>query len=83
MAGFDGVGELIDCWWDLQSLHQNSLLSLDENVFWPSNESGEITLVLDVVADTVVSWSAFEQWVSLNGSGFLGFRSLLFSTFGL
>ena len=43
-----GLGELVDLRRHLQSLHQNSLLSLDTNVARPFNEAGEVTLWLDV-----------------------------------
>jgi len=66
LVGFQGVGELIDGWWDLQSLHEDSLLSLELDVLWPSDETGQVTSWLNIVADTEVAWSTLEQWVSLN-----------------
>jgi len=66
LVGFQGVGELIDGWWDLQSLHEDSLLTLELDVLGPSDETGQVTTMLDVIADTEVAWSTLEQWISLN-----------------
>lgn len=66
LVGFQGVGELIDGWWDLQSLHKDSLLTLELDVSWPSDESGQVTTMLDVLANSEIAWSTLEQWVSLN-----------------
>lgn len=66
LVGFQGVGELIDGWWDLQSLHEDSLLTLELDVSWPSDETGQITTMLDVITNAEVAWSTLEQWVSLN-----------------
>jgi len=82
LVGFDGLAELVDCWWDLQSLHKDTLLSLEENVSWPSDETGQVTSVLDVVADTEVSWSRLEERVSLDVCDLLdGLSTLFLSTF--
>ena len=43
--GQGGV-ELIQSGWDFESLDQDSLLSLQENVFRPSDESGQVSLRL-------------------------------------
>jgi len=72
LVGFQSVGELIDGWWDLQSLHEDSLLTLELDVLWPSDETGQVTSMLDIIADTEVAWSALEQWVSLNSWVLLG-----------
>lgn len=66
LVGFQGVGELIDGWWDLQSLHKDSLLTLELDVSWPSDESGQVATMLDVLANSEIAWSTLEQWVSLN-----------------
>jgi len=66
LVGFQGVGELIDGWWDLQSLHEDSLLTLELDVSGPSDETGQVTTMLDVIANSEVAWSTLEQWVSLN-----------------
>jgi len=66
LVGFQSVGELVDGWWDLQSLHEDSLLTLELDVSGPSDETGQVTTMLDVIADSEVAWSTLEQWVSLN-----------------
>jgi len=43
-----GLAELVDGGGHLQSLHENSLLSLDSNVARPFDKTGEVTLGLDV-----------------------------------
>ncbi len=43
------VGELVNHWWDLQSLLENGLLTLKSDVFWPSDESSKISLRLDIL----------------------------------
>ena len=52
----DGLGELVESWWGLQSHEQDSLLSLDSNVLWPFDKSGEVSLWLDISTDSEVSW---------------------------
>ena len=52
----DGLGELVESWWGLQSHEQDSLLSLDSDIFWPFDESGEVSLWLDISTDSEVSW---------------------------
>jgi hypothetical protein len=51
----ESVGELVDHWWNLNSLQKNLLLSLKSDVLWPSDISCQINSGLDVVADVVVS----------------------------
>lgn len=45
-----GLGELVDWGRDSQTLLENSLLTLDSDVLGPSDETGQITLGLDVLA---------------------------------
>ena len=66
MVGVDGLGELVERWWNLESLHEDSLLSLNENVSWPSDESGQISLWLNSSSDSESLWSAFEESVLLD-----------------
>jgi hypothetical protein len=54
---------LIDGWWNFESSQKDSLLSLVEDIFGPSDESGHIPLVLNVTSDSKVFGSSFEQWV--------------------
>ena len=55
------LGELVDGGGHLQSLHQNSLLSLDADVLWPFDEAGEVTLGLDVSAKSEILHILLEQ----------------------
>jgi len=68
----DGLGELLDGTWDLQSLHEDSLLSLEKDVLGPSHKSGEISSWEDISTDSEIFWSGLEEWIGL--SDFLGFR---------
>lgn len=56
-----GVRELGDLWGNLESSHENSLLSLHLDVLGPSNKSSEILLVHDVPSDSVASLVLGEQ----------------------
>jgi len=57
----NGVTELSDGGRHLQSLHQNSLLPLDSDVSWPFDETGEVSLWLDVTSESEVSDSLLEE----------------------
>jgi len=63
----NGVGELGNGWGDLESLHEDSLLSLDSDVLGPSDESSEVFLGLDVTTDSEVSGALLEEGVLLGG----------------
>lgn len=64
----NSVGELGNAWGDLESLHEDSLLSLDSDVLGPSDESGEVSLGLDVSTDSEVSGALLEEGVLLGGT---------------
>lgn len=64
LVGVNSLGELVERWRDLQSSHQDSLLSLDEDVSWPSDESGEVSLWLDSTANAESFWSVLEKAAS-------------------
>jgi len=51
----NGVRELSNCWWDLESLHEDSLLALNTDVLGPFDESREVSLGLDVATDSEVT----------------------------
>jgi hypothetical protein len=57
--------ELIDGWRNLDSLIEDSFLSLDSNVSRPLDESGQISLVSDVLSDTKVSWFPLDERIDL------------------
>jgi len=80
LISVDGGGELVQCRRDLESLEEDSLLSLEDDVFGPSDESGQISLGLDITTNSEVSGSLFEEGVSLN-LGCLGDLSLLSELF--
>jgi len=70
----DGLRELVEGRGDLQSLQKDLLLSLKDDVFWPSDISGEISLRSDVTSDSEVSGSLFKKRIllDLGGLGRLG-----------
>ena len=76
---FQGSGELSYGCWDFQSCQENSFLSLESNVFGPFDESGQVSGRLNVVTESEVSWSLFEERVCfllyLFSSSFFGFAS--------
>jgi len=59
----EGLSELIDCRGNLQSIHQDALLSLESNVLWPLHESGQVALGWQIISDTKVSGSLFEEGI--------------------
>ena len=78
----DSLRELVDGWWNLESLQKDSLLSLDTNVLWPLDETSKVALWLDVSSETEVAWVLLEE-TSRTGRGAtsssLGFNDLLSS----
>jgi len=56
-----GLAELVDLRGHLQSLHQNSLLSLDTNVARPFNEASEVALWLDVSSKSEIFSTLLEE----------------------
>ena len=85
----DSVGELVDGGGHLQSLHQNSLLSLDSDVLWPLDETGEVSLWLDVTSESEVPGPLLEERALSRTTGgsaalrldnFLSLKSLLLFT---
>lgn len=57
----NGTGELVDGGRHLESLHQDSLLSLDSDVFGPFHETGQVSRWLDVSSKSEVAWLLFEE----------------------
>ena len=79
-----GLGELVDLRGHLQSLHQNSLLSLDTNVARPFYEAGEVTLWLDVSSKSEIFGILLEERSISSGSATctsLGLNDLLSLSF--
>ena len=79
--------ELSDGGRHLQSLHQNSLLPLDSDISWPFDETGEVSLWLDVSSNSEVSGSLLEKGclagtasrrVALRLDDLLSFNSFLY-----
>ena len=70
-----GLGELVDGWWDLQTLVEHSVLSLKTHVLWPLDESAEVSLARDVPTDAEGSspWDKFRLvWFRSNWGCLLG-----------
>ena len=70
MEGFDVVifvierelePEDVEDWWALESHEENSLLSLDSNILWPFDVSGEVSGWLDISTNSEVSRSFLEE----------------------
>ena len=72
----ESVGELVDDSWNLESLEEDFLLSLEKDVLWPLDISGQVSLWLDVSSNLVISWSALDQF------GVGRFLELSFGNFG-
>ena len=75
MVLLDGLGELVDGGGHLESLHEDTLLSLDTDILWPLDETGQVSLWLDVSSKSEVSGSLLEEGarsdVSSRGGGAL------------
>jgi len=55
---------------DLESLSENLSLPLESNVLGPFDESGEVSLWLDILSDSEILWPLFEQrmlWCLFDG----------------
>jgi hypothetical protein len=65
LVGSQSVGELVDDGRDLQTLEEDSLLALEENVSRPFHESGHIALRLNVSADLEDTLGALEEVAEL------------------
>jgi hypothetical protein len=59
----NGLLELEKSRWRLQSHEENSLLSLDSDIFWPSDESGKVLLWLNRSTNSERSWGFLEEGV--------------------
>lgn len=74
----ESVGKLVDNGRYFESLEEDSLLSLKDNVLGPLDKSCNVSLMHDVSPDSVVSWGFFEQvgvfvLVGFDGLGFFSF----------
>ena len=65
----NGLLELVDGWWGLESQEHDSLLSLDSDVLWPFDESGEVSHWLDISSNSEVSWRLGEKGSSGSSLG--------------
>lgn len=72
------VSKLVDHWGDLQAVQQNTVLSLEANIFGPANKVGHITLGGHILTNTEVLRGLFEQGSVLDGD--LGVSLLLNTT---
>ncbi len=57
----EGLGELVDLRGDLESLHEDSLLTLDTDVARPFDKAGEVARWLDVSSKTEVASILLEE----------------------
>ena len=57
----NSMGELIDSGRDLESGHENSLLSLNTNVLGPFHKTSEVSLRLDVTPNSIVTRILLKQ----------------------
>jgi len=64
----NSLGELVDGGGHLESLHEDSLLSLDSDVFWPFDETGEVSLWLNITSESEVLGSLLEERAGTNVS---------------
>ena len=60
------LAELVKCWRDFQSLHEDSLLSLNHDVSRPSDKSCQVSLWLNGSADTELSWGVLKESASFS-----------------
>ena len=60
-------------WGDLKAVHQNPLLALEEDVTGPTDEAGQIALMLDALANTETTGTLLEERVLLAVSLLLDF----------
>lgn len=67
------LGELVQCWGDLETLVQDLALALEANVFGPLDVTREILDGLDILTDTKVLGGLLDQGVDGGlGTGLLG-----------
>ena len=76
--------ELVNGGWNLESLHENTLLSLNANILWPLDETGQISYGLDVTTNTEVLGGLLEKGCSsillfgVSNNDFLSLYSFLY-----
>lgn len=59
----EGVGELSDSRWDLETHVQDLALALQTNVLWPLHHTAKVAAWLDVLANAIVAWTALDERV--------------------
>lgn len=59
----EGVGELSDSRWDLETHVQDLALALQTNVLWPLHHTAKVAAWLDVLANAIVAWTALNERV--------------------
>jgi hypothetical protein len=65
------VGELVESWGNLQTLVKDLLLTLKLDVMRPLDKARDVALGLDVLTNTKVLGSLFNQWVGGSLAGLL------------
>lgn len=81
LVGVTCLSELVEGWWNFQSLHKDSLLSLQKNVSRPSNKSGQISFWLNTSSNSDLSWSVLKETISFSLSSGGGSCFLLWCDF--
>ena len=71
LLGINGLGELVDAWWDLETAEEDSLLSLDAHVLGPLDEAGQVLGLDDVATNSEVSWVLLEEGLGVTTLGLL------------
>ena len=65
MVLIESSGELSNCWWNFDSVEEDSFLSLENDVFGPLHKSGEVASWQYAVSDSEVARSLFEERIAL------------------
>jgi len=61
LGSIEALREDVEWCWDLESHHEDSLLSLDSNILWPLDESGKVLCWLDIGTNSEVSGGLLEE----------------------
>ena len=67
MVLLESLGELVDGWGHLKTLHKDALLSLDSDVCGPLKEAGQVTGGLNVTTEAEVPGVLLEKRSGTSG----------------
>lgn len=80
----NSLAELVDAWWDLKTLEQDALLTLDADILGPSNEAGQVLGESDSTTNAEVAGVLGEEGAGLARSLAVSNDNLAFlCSFGL